>query len=31
MLPAWLLEGVPTGCDLYRREAFGPVAMLERF
>ena len=31
MLPAWLLESVPTDCDLYRREAFGPVAMLERF
>ncbi|HET8818078.1 MAG TPA: aldehyde dehydrogenase family protein [Xanthomonadaceae bacterium] len=31
MLPAWLLEGVPRDCDLYRREAFGPVAMLERF
>lgn len=31
MLPAWLLEDVPADCDLYRREAFGPVAMLERF
>ena len=31
MLPAWLLEGVPRDCDLYRKEAFGPVAMLERF
>ncbi len=31
MLEATLLEGVPRHCDLYRREAFGPVAVLERF
>ena len=31
MLPAWLLEDVPRDSDLYRCEAFGPVAMLERF
>src|SRR5690606_23751880 len=30
MLPAWLLEDVPRDSDLYRREAFGPVAFLER-
>ena len=31
MLPAWLREDVPRDSDLYRKEAFGPVAMLERF
>ncbi len=31
MLPAWLLEDVPRDSELYRKEAFGPVAMLERF
>ena len=31
LLPAWLLENVPRECDLYRREAFGPVAMLAPF
>jgi acyl-CoA reductase-like NAD-dependent aldehyde dehydrogenase len=31
MLPAALLEKVPRDCDLYRREAFGPVALLEPF
>ena len=31
MIAATLLEGVPHGCDLYKREAFGPVAMLETF
>ena len=31
MLDATLLEGVPRGCDLYRQEAFGPVAMLSSF
>ena len=31
MIPATLLEGVPHTCDLYKREAFGPVAMLESF
>jgi acyl-CoA reductase-like NAD-dependent aldehyde dehydrogenase len=31
MLPAWLLENVPRDCELYRREAFGPVALMERF
>ena len=31
MLPAALLEDVPHDSDLYRREAFGPVACLERF
>src|SRR5690606_1570779 len=31
MLPAWLLEDVPRGSDLYRREAFGPGAVMERF
>ena len=30
MMPAWLLEDVPRDSDLYRREAFGPVAFLER-
>lgn len=31
MLPAALLENVPRACDLYRKEAFGPVATLEAF
>ena len=31
MLPASLLEKVPHDSDLYRREAFGPVAMIEPF
>ena len=31
MLPAALLEDVPHDCDLYRKEAFGPVAFLEPF
>jgi acyl-CoA reductase-like NAD-dependent aldehyde dehydrogenase len=31
MLPAALLEKVPHDSDLYRREVFGPVAMLEPF
>ncbi|GAB3383204.1 aldehyde dehydrogenase family protein [Lysobacter fragariae] len=31
MLPAALLENVPHDCDLYRKEAFGPVAMIEPF
>lgn len=31
MLPAALLENVPHDVDLYRKEAFGPVAGLERF
>jgi len=31
MLPAALLENVPRTCDLYRKEAFGPVATLEPF
>ena len=31
MLPAALLEHVPHSSDLYRKEAFGPVAMLEAF
>ena len=31
MLPAALLENVPRTCDLYRKEAFGPVATLEAF
>jgi len=30
-LPAALLERVPHDCDLWRREAFGPVALLEPF
>ncbi len=31
MLDATLLESVPRRCDLYRQEAFGPVAMLSSF
>ena len=31
MLPAALLEKVPRASDLYRKEAFGPVATLEAF
>ncbi|MEO6263618.1 MAG: aldehyde dehydrogenase family protein [Luteimonas sp.] len=31
MLPASLLERVPHDCDLYRKEAFGPVACIEPF
>ena len=31
LLPATLLENVPHESDLYRKEAFGPVAMLEPF
>ena len=31
LLPAALLEKVPHDCDLYRKEAFGPVAFLEPF
>lgn len=31
MLPAALLEKVPHDSDLYRKEVFGPVAMLEPF
>ncbi len=31
MLPAHLLEKVPRDCDLYRKEAFGPVAFIEPF
>lgn len=31
MLPPHLLEGVPHDADLYRCEAFGPVAMIEPF
>jgi acyl-CoA reductase-like NAD-dependent aldehyde dehydrogenase len=31
MLPAALLEKVPRDSDLYRKEAFGPVALLEPF
>ena len=30
-VPAALLEKVPRDCDLYRKEAFGPVAFLEPF
>lgn len=31
LLPAALLDNVPHDSDLYRREAFGPVALLEPF
>ena len=31
MLPAHLLEKVPHDAELYRKEAFGPVAMIEAF
>jgi len=31
LLPAHLLERVPHDCDLSRKEAFGPVAILEPF
>lgn len=31
MLPAALLENVPRNSDLYRKEAFGPVACIEAF
>ncbi len=31
LLPASLLEKVPTASDLYRKEVFGPVACLEPF
>ncbi|RZA18495.1 MAG: aldehyde dehydrogenase family protein, partial [Lysobacteraceae bacterium] len=31
MLPAALLEAVPRDSDLYRKEAFGPVACIEAF
>lgn len=31
LLPAALLENVPHHCDVYRQEAFGPVALLESF
>jgi acyl-CoA reductase-like NAD-dependent aldehyde dehydrogenase len=31
LLPAALLEDVPHASDLYRKEAFGPVACLEPF
>jgi acyl-CoA reductase-like NAD-dependent aldehyde dehydrogenase len=31
LVPATLLEGVPRGCALYRREVFGPVALIEPF
>jgi acyl-CoA reductase-like NAD-dependent aldehyde dehydrogenase len=31
MLPAALLEKVPRDSDLYRKEAFGPVALIEPF
>lgn len=31
MLPAALLQGVPHDADLYRQEAFGPVACIEAF
>ena len=31
LVPATLLEGVPHASDLYRKEAFGPVACIEPF
>lgn len=31
MVPATLLEGVPHDSDLYRKEAFAPVALMEPF
>ncbi len=31
MVPATLLEGVPRDSDLYRKEAFAPVALMESF
>lgn len=31
LLPAALVQDVPRTCDLYRKEAFGPVACLEAF
>lgn len=31
MFEATLLENVGRECDLYRKEAFGPVAILEKF
>ena len=31
IVAATLLEGVPRDCDVVRREAFGPVAVLSRF
>jgi acyl-CoA reductase-like NAD-dependent aldehyde dehydrogenase len=31
LVPAALLEKVPHECDLYRQEAFGPVALIEPF
>lgn len=31
MMPATLLEDVPPGSDLYRKEVFGPVACLQPF
>ncbi len=31
MLEATLLENVDTGCDAYREEAFGPLAILSKF
>ena len=31
MVPATLMENVPAGCNLYRKEVFGPVACLKTF
>ena len=31
MVPATLMENVPAGCNLYRKEVFGPVACLQPF